>query len=89
MASVNRKLYPATLAMLAAPDLYADPLDEEPEELEEEEDEVDATVDVPSGLFPWACFPRYQHPISVSFPAWFNMEVYGPTLETDERKAPK
>lgn len=33
--------------------------------------------------------PRYQAPMSVSFPALFRNGTLGPTLETLERKAPK
>lgn len=43
----------------------------------------------PLGMFPVAACPKYQAPMSVSWPICVNMAALGPTLETSERKDPK
>ena len=43
----------------------------------------------PLGTFPVSSPPRYQLPMSVSFPSCVSMAEFGPTLDTSDRKAPK
>lgn len=59
-------------------------------------DRIDTTVGVIKGavlfgawLWAWSPPPRYHFPMSVSFPSELNMVALGPTLETEDRKAPK
>lgn len=43
----------------------------------------------PLGIFPVSAPPRYQLPMSVSFPLSVSIATFGPTLETSLRKDPK
>ena len=41
------------------------------------------------GTLPVAAPPRYQLPMSVSFPSCVNIATFGPTLDTDDLNDPK
>jgi hypothetical protein len=41
------------------------------------------------GMFFVSTPPMYQDPISVSLPSCVSIAAFGPTFETEERKAPK
>lgn len=50
---------------------------------------IDPDAPLVVGIFPVADLPRYQAPISVSWPLPVKNAALGPTLDTEERKAPK
>lgn len=41
------------------------------------------------GALPVAAPPRYQLPMSVSWPFWVNIVAFGPTLEIEDLNDPK